>query len=120
MSIKFGSLQLCKCLEHLGFIPEKQHGTSHQKWRVAHNRKIPIGTRPFITVVLGRKEYFPPTVSGYLRQLKQLGFNIEEIRLNSTNVLVFLDNLLLVIGSSFNYPLNSSGKKKKETKMFSL
>jgi len=31
VKVKFGSLQLCKALENLGFSPEKQHGTSHQK-----------------------------------------------------------------------------------------
>lgn len=46
MSIKFGSLQLCRCLERLGFTQEKQHGTSHQKWRVPHNKKTPSGVRP--------------------------------------------------------------------------
>lgn len=79
VNLKFGSIQLCKALENLGFTPEKQNSTSHQKWSVPKGKKIPTNSRTFIIVVLGKKQYFPPTVSGSLRQLRSLGFTNEEI-----------------------------------------
>lgn len=79
MKITFGSLQLCKALINLGFSPEKQGGTSHQKWTVPKNRKLPLNSRTFIEVIQGRKQFYPPSVSGYMRQLRQLGFTTEEI-----------------------------------------
>lgn len=30
VKVKFGSVQLCKALENLGFTPEKQYASSHQ------------------------------------------------------------------------------------------
>ncbi|OGK21652.1 hypothetical protein A3C23_02650 [Candidatus Roizmanbacteria bacterium RIFCSPHIGHO2_02_FULL_37_13b] len=79
MRITFGTVQLCKALTNLGFTPEKQCGTSHQKYNVPSSKIVPDGLRPFIEVVHGRKQYFPPTVSGYLTQLKRLGFTNDEI-----------------------------------------
>jgi len=72
-------LQLCKALKNLGFTPDIQHGTSHQKWHPPLDKKTPNNIRPFIEVVHGRRQYFPPTVSGYLRQLRNLGFTEKEI-----------------------------------------
>lgn len=72
-------MHLCKALENLGFTPEKQNGTSHQKWSLPKGKKIPIESRTFIIVVLGKKQYFPPSVSGYLRQIRSFGFTNDEI-----------------------------------------
>lgn len=79
MVIKFGTLQLCKALENLGFTPQKQNGTSHQKYFVPKDKNVPKSVRPFITVVHGRKQYFPPICAGYLRQIEIFGFSKDEI-----------------------------------------
>jgi hypothetical protein len=79
IKVKFGSMQLCKALKNLGFTAQKQFGSSHQKWLMPINRAAPTGLRPFIEVAHGRKQYFPPTVAGYLKQLKKLGFSEDEI-----------------------------------------
>jgi hypothetical protein len=76
---KFGSKELCKCLIKLKFVPNKTSGSSHQKYGIPGNKKALLGQRPFIIVILGRRQYDPHTCSGYIRQIKNLGFKSEEI-----------------------------------------
>ncbi len=79
MTFRFGSKELCKALGKLGFIAQKQHSTSHQKYIMPKSRKTPQGMRPFITVIQNKKIYHPPTIASYIRQLKSLGFSEKEI-----------------------------------------
>lgn len=79
MKVNFGSRELGIVLECLGFIPRAQHSSSHQKYKIPQGKKMPVGLRPFIIVILGRKAYDPHTQSSYLRQIKNLGFSEEEI-----------------------------------------
>ena len=51
MKILFGHYELCKCLDKLGFVPEKQHGTSHVKFSTPKGHTVPKGSRPFIIVI---------------------------------------------------------------------
>ncbi|PIZ64134.1 hypothetical protein COY16_00015 [Candidatus Roizmanbacteria bacterium CG_4_10_14_0_2_um_filter_39_13] len=75
MKILFGHYELCKCLDKLGFVPEKQHGTSHVKFSTPKGHTVPKGSRPFIIVIYNKKQYHPHTCSSYLRQIVQLGFD---------------------------------------------
>lgn len=80
MKLSFGSRELCKCLECLGFRQQPQKATNHVKYEAPSNKKVPPGVRPFIIVILGRKSYDPHTRTRYLRQIKNLGFSEKEIR----------------------------------------
>ena len=75
----FGSKELCKFLTNLKFIPNKVGGTSHQKYNLPKNMSYPSGLRPFVIVILGRKQYDPHTSSSYVRQLKNLGITDKEL-----------------------------------------
>lgn len=75
----FGSKELCKWLDKLGFTENKQKGSSHLKYSAPKNLEIPKGIRPFIIVILGRKKYDPHTCSSYIRQIAALGISKEKI-----------------------------------------
>jgi len=81
MKRSFGSKELCRCLKHLGFRLQSSRGTSHVKFKIPPGRKIPVGTRPFIIVQMGRKSYDKHSSTRYLRQIKDLGFSEEEVKL---------------------------------------
>lgn len=78
MGKAFGTKQLCKCLEKLNFI-SKGHNSSHVKYFMPKNRKIPTGLRPFMIVQLGRKCFDPYICNRYISEIKKLGFCKEEI-----------------------------------------
>lgn len=76
----FGSRDLCQFLTNLKFIPNKISGSSHQKYDLPKNMPCPSGFRPFVIVILGRKQYDPHTSSNYIRQLKNLGITDKELK----------------------------------------
>ncbi len=78
MKQSFGSKELSKCLTKLGLEPQRGIGSSHTKYKLK-SKKVPVGMRPFIIVIEGRKTYDPHTASSYLRQIRNLGFSAEEI-----------------------------------------
>jgi len=80
MKLSFGSKELCRCLEKLGFQCQAQKDTSHVKYKSPHNIKILPGEKSFIPVQLGRKHYDKHSSTRYLRQIKQFGFTDEEIK----------------------------------------
>jgi len=75
----FGSKELCKCLENLGFQRQPQKATSHIKYKIPSGKKIPCKWKPFIVVQLGRKNYDNHSSTRYMRQIINLGFDINEI-----------------------------------------
>jgi len=75
----FGSRKLCKCLKSLGLSPAPQKGTSHIKYKISPNKKLPSGIRPFIIVQIGKKSYHSHARSRYISQIKRLGFSKKEI-----------------------------------------
>lgn len=77
MILNFGSRELCSALINLGFKKEKQGGTRHLKFSIS--KKLLQGIRPFIIVILNRKNFDPHTRSSYIRQIKKLGFSEKEI-----------------------------------------
>jgi len=78
MGKSFGTKELCKCLEKLGFTC-KGIKSSHVKFNLPKNRKISAGLRPFMIVQLGKKNYDSYIANRYVSELKKLGFNKEEI-----------------------------------------
>lgn len=80
MRFTFGSRDLIRCLANLGFTPEKQLGTSHQKFTSPKEKasRNP-GQRPFVIVQHGQKQYDPHARTRYLRQVMNLGFTEKEI-----------------------------------------
>jgi len=77
---QFGTNDLRKALKKLKFTPQKQSGSSHQKWRVPKNIKISSGQRPFIIVIQGKKTYIRPTCDGYIKQLLKFGFTFDDLK----------------------------------------
>ena len=75
----FGSSQLCRCLEQLGFKLLVQKATSHVKYRPPPGINPADGQRPFIMVQLGFKAYDQNACSRYISQIKSFGFSREEI-----------------------------------------
>jgi hypothetical protein len=79
MPHSFGSNEFCKFLKKLDFKPQQSTGSSHIKYSAPKNLKTPVGIRPFITVMLGRKTYDPHTISCYKRDLVKVGVNKERL-----------------------------------------
>lgn len=79
MNNSFGSSGLVRCLEKLCFLPQPNNGSSHVKYRVPEGTNITAGTRPFIIVIMGRKQYDPHTASSYVTQITRLGFTKKQI-----------------------------------------
>lgn len=77
MRSSFGSKELINCLLCLGFTKKRSTGSSHSKY--SSPKKVAMGMRPFITVILNRKVFDPHTQSSYLLQIKKLGFSAEDI-----------------------------------------
>jgi len=75
----FGSRQLCKCLEQLGFKSLPQKATSHVKYEPPKGIDPLHGQRPFIMVQLGIKTYDQNACSRYISQIKFFDFSREEI-----------------------------------------
>lgn len=78
MSQHFGTKELIYCLTRLGFTKSSQSG-SHAKYLLPIGRRAPDGVRPFMIVIMGKKNYVPPTCSSYMRQLQTLGFDLNDI-----------------------------------------
>ncbi len=78
MSNSFGSKELEKCLKELGFIL-KRTSSSHAIFDPPNDKLPPIGSRPFMTVQLGRKTYDPHSANRYISQIKRFGFTKTEI-----------------------------------------
>lgn len=76
----FGTKKLVGVLKNLLFTPQKQSGSSHHKWRVSDDIEVKPGQRPFITVILNKKTYVPPTCSSYLSQLRKFGYSKKDLQ----------------------------------------
>ena len=79
MKLSFGSRDLRKCLECLGFKEQPSVGSSHLKYTVPKEKSTKVGIRPFFIVILGKKTYDPNTASKIIKQIIRLGFTTEEI-----------------------------------------
>ena len=77
MKSSFGSRELINCLLCLGFTKKNSTGSSHIKY--ACHKRITTGIRPFIIVILHRKDYDPHTKSSYLKQIQNLGYASDQI-----------------------------------------
>ena len=77
MNASFGSKDLVACLLCLGFSVKKSTGSSHIKY--SSNRPCKIGQRSFIEVILNRKVFDKHTKSSYLRQIRNLGYTLDEM-----------------------------------------
>ena len=75
MKKAFGSKQLQRCLEKLGFIPRGIE-SSHLKYYHQSGR---TGSKPFMIVQLSQKTYGRNAANRYISQIKQFGFTKEEI-----------------------------------------
>ena len=76
----FGTKDLCKCLENLGFtFDEHQTSNHHYKYSAPKGHIVPKGLRPFMMVQIGQKVFRPHSCSRYITEIKQLGFTKEEI-----------------------------------------
>ena len=81
MSKSFGSANLKKCVEHLGFAFHSSN-SSHLKYYPPKGKDAPAGVRPFFTFQLGRRVYDPYSANRYISQLKKFGFTKKEIEEN--------------------------------------
>lgn len=81
MSKSFGSRELTKCLEKLGFKLARQT-SSHLIYNPPKNKIVPEGIRPFMTVQVGRKTYDRYSANRYISQVKKFGFSKKEIEKN--------------------------------------
>lgn len=75
----YGSKELIKCLEKLGFKPNSQNATSHLKFSAPDGVKINVGDRDFIMVQTNRREFDPHARTRYIAQIKKFGFSENEI-----------------------------------------
>lgn len=75
----FGTRELIRCLERLGFTPKPQLATSHRKYISPLHIKANIGQRSFIMVQLNIKRYDSNACSRYIGEIKSFGFTREEI-----------------------------------------
>lgn len=75
----FGTNDLIKALSRLGLEPRKRRGTSHQIWFPTIKEKAKNGQRPFMTVVHKKGKYSRSICNKCLKQLMNLGYDIEEI-----------------------------------------
>jgi len=72
MKASFGSSELIRCLKILGFSPKSQDGTSHVKFEAPSQKESQESReRPFIIVILGRKDFDPHSQSRYINQIFQ-------------------------------------------------
>ena len=78
----FGSKELVKCLDKLGFKAKSQNATSHLKFSAPDGCQINIGDRDFIIVQMNRKEFDPHARTRYVAQIKKFGFSENEILKN--------------------------------------
>ena len=62
----YGSKELVKCLEKLGFKSNPQNGTSHLKFSAPNGCKIDPGCRDFVMVQTNRKEFDPHARTRYI------------------------------------------------------
>ena len=77
---KYGSRELTRCLESLGFtLRRKQSGTSHVKYDPPSHVKANPGERSFIIVQLNIKNYDSNACSRWINQIKAFGFSREEV-----------------------------------------
>ena len=74
---QFGTKELCRVLQDLGFYKKKSVGSSHEKWSVPKGTKLKAGQRSFIIVVKNKKAYMLPSCNGYIKEIKALGFNVD-------------------------------------------
>ena len=77
--MSFGSTELCKCLERLGFIRLPQKATSHIKFKPPQGKSLPTGQKNFIMIQLQRKNYDKHSTRRYIRQIQNFGFTEKEI-----------------------------------------
>lgn len=76
----FGTKDLCKCLENLGFtLEEHQTSSHHYKYNIPKGHVISKGLRPFLMVQMGQKAFLPNSCSRYITEIKRLGFTKEDI-----------------------------------------
>ena len=75
----YGSKELVKCLLKLGFKPNNQNATSHQKYSAPDSCKIYLGDRNFVMVQTNRREFDPQARTRYIAEIKRLGFSESEI-----------------------------------------
>jgi len=76
--VSFGTKKLIKCLVKLGFREQYPHA-SHQKFMAPLDQTIPKGKRPFIIVILGRKQFDKHSTTRYIGQICDLGFDKEMV-----------------------------------------
>lgn len=83
MPKSFGSIELCKFLENHKFTARPKKASSHLIYKSPSSFKVSKDIlRPFVTVVLGRKEYDPVTANCIRKQLIKLGFTKEAVEEN--------------------------------------
>lgn len=78
----FGSKELERCVQKLGFTYDSISSSHHAKYNPPRGTKTQIGDYPFFQFQLGRKSYDPHSVNRYISQLKRFGFTREEIAKN--------------------------------------
>lgn len=78
----FGSKELEKCVEKLGFTFNSISSSHHAKYNPPKGINIPVGNYPFFQFQLGRKAYDPHSANRYITQLKKFGFSKEQIEKN--------------------------------------
>lgn len=78
MGIIFGSKELIKCLEKLGFVFESQRA-SHCKYKPPKGYPKDKSLRPFMIVQEDRGNYVQHSCSRYISEIKLMGFTQDEI-----------------------------------------
>jgi hypothetical protein len=73
--MSFGTEKLISALVNLGFTPCQNNGSSHAKYKMPQSQKCPPGLRPFIMVILKRKQFDPHSASRYISQISRLGYD---------------------------------------------
>jgi len=79
MNKLYTSKDLVNFLLKYKFVKQPETGSSHSKYRIPSTIKVPKGEYPFIDVVFNKKPYIKHTCSGYITQLKRMGFTKKQI-----------------------------------------
>jgi len=78
MEYHFGTKDLEKCLLCLGFT-SRPAKASHKKFDCPKYCEVPERLRPFIIVVLGKKQYDDISAAKWIKQIKNFGFTNKQI-----------------------------------------
>ena len=74
----FGSRDLIKCIEKLGFVFKRQT-SSHKIFHPPKGRKSTMLNKNILPIQIGRKSYDPNARSRYVGQIKSFGFTKKEV-----------------------------------------